>query len=170
MANFNEAFTITLGHEGGFVNHPDDPGGRTMYGISERSHPEAFRNGLPSFEDAKAIYKTGYWDRVKGDRIESQAIANELFDTAVNAGSIRAVRILQSAYNYLRPSGEASLEEDGVIGNKTLTAINQFTPKYEAALHNLMNVLQGMHYLNTKNRAFYRGWFGNRITAIKPKG
>jgi lysozyme family protein len=61
-SEFNGAFEILIGHEGGYVDHPDDPGGETKYGISKRSYPEVNIAAL-TLDKAKAIYREDYWDR-----------------------------------------------------------------------------------------------------------
>ena len=114
MANFHEAVAKTLDHEGGYVNDPSDRGGETKFGISKRSYPEVDIAGL-SRDDAKDIYKRDYWDEVGGDAIESQEIAERLFDVAVNMGNRRAVRMAQNV---------VGTEADGLLGPKTLAAIN----------------------------------------------
>lgn len=114
MANFEHAIDKVIAHEGGYVDHPDDPGGETKYGISRRSYPDVDIKNL-KLEEAKDIYRQDFWDRIKGDAIQSQDVASNLFDYAVNAGTRRAVRTVQ------RLTGAA---QDGIVGPQTLAAIN----------------------------------------------
>jgi len=88
-ANFKRALEFTLRYEGGYSNDPDDPGGRTIYGISERAHPEAWKHGPPTFEQAAAIYRRDYWDRCGCDELQD-GLDVAMFDTAVNVGAGRA--------------------------------------------------------------------------------
>jgi lysozyme family protein len=107
---FDEAFHELLGHEGGYANHPDDPGGETMWGVTKRV---AKANGyfgamkeLP-VEMAKAIYKKDYWDSVKADALD-ESIRYSVFDAAVNSGPRRALEWLEESggnpvmYNAIR--------------------------------------------------------------------
>ncbi len=85
MADFEKAVAVVLRHEGGYVNDPDDPGGETNYGISKRAYPHLDIARL-TVEQAKAIYRADYWERIAGDSLTSQHYANALLDTAVNMG------------------------------------------------------------------------------------
>ena len=82
--NFDIAFNRLMGHEGGYSNNPDDPGGETNWGISKRAYPDVDIKNLTR-EDAKVIYKKDYWDKVEGDYLPL-SIAFQLFDFAVNSG------------------------------------------------------------------------------------
>ena len=68
MTTFDQAFAIVIGEEGGYVNDPNDPGGETKYGIAKNSHPNVDIANL-TLDQAKAIYKTEYWDKVFGDTL-----------------------------------------------------------------------------------------------------
>lgn len=95
MAGFDEAFDRLLGHEGGYVNDPEDPGGETNWGISKRSYPDVDIKNLTR-DQAKAIYRLDFWQRVHGDELPF-AVAFQTFDFAVNSGIETAVRYLQRA-------------------------------------------------------------------------
>lgn len=110
---FDEAFDRVIGHEGGLVNNPADPGGLTNWGISQRSYPGVDIKGLTK-EDAKAIYRRDYWDRAKASQYDG-AIGFQLFDAAVNSGVSAAIKMLQRA---------VGVPDDGVIGPQSLNAIN----------------------------------------------
>ena len=103
-----------LSHEGGYVNHPKDPGGETNWGIAKRSYPNVNIRTLTR-EGAIAIYRRDFWDRVQGDKLPP-ALAFQAFDAAVNHGIGNAVRWLQRA---------ACVADDGVIGPVTLAAIRK---------------------------------------------
>ena len=170
MANFKKAFKRTIELEGGYSNHPSDPGGETIYGISKKHHPEMWKNGVPSKKEAEGFYKRKFWDVVNGDEIDSQSIAEELFDTSVNVGTGRAVRFLQQAYNVCNTT-DPDLKVDGVVGPVTTKAVNEFTKSYTTALFNCMNGLQFQHYyslvLNRQwSKEFFRGWM-QRIEALE---
>jgi len=91
--NFSEAFTRLLGHEGGYVNHPQDPGGETNWGISKRSYPQVDIKALTR-EQAMWIYQRDFWEPL-GEA--HTAIKFQAFDFAVNSGMQTAVRKLQAA-------------------------------------------------------------------------
>ena len=93
--NFDESCDRLLGHEGGYVNDPDDPGGETKWGISKRSYPDLDIKNLTR-EQAKAIYRRDFWDRIHADKLPD-GVAFQAFDFAVNSGIETAVRHLQRA-------------------------------------------------------------------------
>lgn len=115
--NFDACLTELLRHEGGYVNHPRDPGGETNMGISRRAYPAENIRGMTRARAAQ-IYRRDFWDAVKCDDLPSglDAVA---FDAAVNSGPARAVRWLQSAV------GAAA---DGKIGPATLAAARGADP------------------------------------------
>lgn len=185
MAKFKDAFTRTMGHEGGYVKDADDLGGETYRGISRKFNPgwvgwtrvdrAKRRRGFPGnlAPDAalqagvEAFYKQHYWDKFQGDAIANQAIANEMFDTGVNMGVVRAVEFLQRGLNVLNRNEKLyrDLVPDGAFGPKTLAALRAYLKKDKAdLLLKIMNVLQGMHYIEFMNKSpvqekFARGWF-----------
>lgn len=91
---FDEAFDRVIGHEGGYVNNPSDPGGETKWGISKRSYPRLDIRSLTR-DDAKSIYYTDFWLRVKG--IPHDSVKFQMFDAAFNHGYGNAIRMLQRA-------------------------------------------------------------------------
>ena len=154
--SFEPAFKKVIGLESGYVNDPDDPGGETKWGISKRSYPNVDIKTLDS-EYAKAIYKRDFWNSLYLDRFNCQLVAEEVFEQSVNVGKVVAAKNLQTALNYLG----GKLEVDGIIGNKTLEAVNWYP--HEESLLKTLNGVQFIHYLNivTKNPAlkkYARGW------------
>ena len=113
--DFDKAFHKLLGHEGGYVNHPNDPGGETNWGVTVAVAREFGYSGpmkdLP-VETAKRIYKAQYWDAVRADEMPS-GIRYPLFDAAVNSGVRQSVKWLQRA---------VFVQDDGIIGPRTLMA------------------------------------------------
>jgi lysozyme family protein len=91
--SFDVAFDRLIGHEAGYVNDPNDPGGETKWGISKRSYPLVDIKHLTR-EEAKLFYKRDFWDRMKGDTIPFPVMF-QLFDFAVNSGIETAVRQFQ---------------------------------------------------------------------------
>ncbi len=185
MAEFNQAFTKTMSHEGGYVFDPDDAGGETYRGVSRRFHPswygwiiidkikksgENFNTDLNNNEklqnSIKSFYKQNFWDRFQGDNILNQTIAEELFDTSVNMGIYKAIIFLQRALNLLNRNYKSypNILEDGIFGSKTLGTLKTYLmgdePDY---LLKIMNTLQGMHYINyaenhPEQKRYMRGW------------
>jgi lysozyme family protein len=95
---FDKAVQIILRLEGGYVNHPNDPGGETKYGISKRAYPDLNIAALTK-EQAIAIYKRDYWDKAECDLLEP-AFALAYFDMAVNSGVSAARRLLGTCPTY----------------------------------------------------------------------
>ena len=158
MDAFDHAFYKTLEFEGGYANDPDDPGGETRYGISKHSYPDVDIATL-TIAQAKIIYRRDYWDVLNLGEIRSYIIASEIFDTAVNMGRRTAIKIAQKALNFL---GE-DLIEDGIIGPRTIFALQKWYLKDERALFVCLNGFQFMRYSeitkdNTKLMRFSRGW------------
>lgn len=121
MSDFNKAFDRVIGHEGGYVNHPQDPGGETNWGVTKNTARAYGYNGSMrdmTREQAKSIYKQGFWDRVQGDKL-NDAVAFQLFDAAVNHGIGNAVRMMQRALG---------VADDGIVGNVTLSALQAINP------------------------------------------
>lgn len=115
--NFDQAVTKVLAHEGGFVDHPSDPGGATNYGITvavarENGYKGDMRD-LP-LDTAKAIYKARYWDKVRADELP-EGVRFAMMDYAVNSGPAAAVKALQRVLG---------VSDDGVIGPATIAAAN----------------------------------------------
>lgn len=108
---FDEAFKRVIGHEGGYVNDPDDRGGETKYGISKRAYPNLDIAGL-TLDQAKAIYRRDYWGKAGCDLMPGP-LAFAAFDLAVNAGVSQGIKAAQLAVGVL---------PDGVIGPKTRAA------------------------------------------------
>jgi lysozyme family protein len=193
MADFLEAYKITLKHEGGYAkDDDDDQGGETYKGISRRYNPSwvgwsiidqhKLRPGFPNTayndtllnKEVRKFYKERYWDVNLLDEFNSQPVANEMFDTGVNMGIGRAGRFLQCALNLLNNNGERwdDIVEDGVVGKNTLKALNACLAfRGDEVLYKILNVLQGMHYIEYMTKSptqekYAYGWF-SRVNFIK---
>jgi len=143
--SFDKAFDRIIGHEGGYVNHPNDPGGETKFGISKRSYPDVDIANL-TVEQARAIYRRDYWDRAKADEYDF-AIGFQLFDTAVNSGIGTAIRFLQRA---------VGVADDGNVGPITVAKIKAMSVTDVLARFNAER-LEFMTKLSTWD-TFGRGW------------
>ena len=141
-SNFSSSLALLLKHEGGYVNHPDDPGGRTNQGITQRVY-EKFLGRDVTEEELKdmppdkvfAIYKTQYWNRGRGDDLPT-GVDLCVFDWAVNAGTSRAGKALQQI---------AGVPADGIIGSQTFAATSECDPA------------QVVEEISQKREDFYRG-------------
>lgn len=136
MASFEDAIGPTLEHEGfdAFTDDPIDPGGATKWGLSLRflraDYPDLDLDDdgdldaddvrLIDLDQARAIYRRAFWDRYRLDSIDSQVIANKLFDITVNTGPRQAALIVQRAIK----SCHRPITVDGAIGPMTRGAIN----------------------------------------------
>ncbi len=147
---FDDAFDRLIGHEGGYVNDPSDPGGETNWGISKRSYPDVDIKALTR-DDAKAIYRRDFWDRVGGDVYDG--VAFQAFDFAVNSGIETAVRYLQ------RSIGVADDGHWGPVSVKALALMSES----DVILLLLANRLDFMTRLKNWPNAS-RGW-ARRIAA-----
>ena len=95
LDSFPEAFSRTVGEEGGYVNDPRDPGGATKFGISKRSHPDVDIENL-TIDQARDIYRREYWDANRlGELPARMAVA--VFDGCVNSGAHAAIGWFQRA-------------------------------------------------------------------------
>ena len=94
---FKEIVKNIIRREGGYVNHPKDPGGETKYGIAKRSHPKEDIKRLTK-KRAEEIYYEDYWEPSKSPYLPHD-IQETFFDMVVNMGQRRAVKILQKACN-----------------------------------------------------------------------
>lgn len=179
LTPFEQAAGHSLGIEGGFANHPDDPGGATQYGVTEavaRAHGWTGRmRDLPR-KVALSIYRSDYWDRIGLDHVAaaSVAIAIECFDTGVNCGVTIPVRFLQRVLNVLNLKGTlyADIKVDGAAGPATFKALAAFLQRRgkegEAVLLDLLNALQGVRYVelaeaNPDLESFLYGWARTRL-------
>lgn len=111
MSAFEQVINRVLGHEGGYVNDPADPGGETKWGISKRSYPMLNIKSLTR-EDAIAVYFKDFWMPLKAERLHD-GTAYQLMDSAVNSGISQSIRLLQRALD---------VADDGHFGPNSLAA------------------------------------------------
>ena len=181
MSSFENAIPVLLQHEGGFVNHPSDPGGATNYGISLRflaNHPEIgdFDGdgdvdvqdiANMTVEDACNVYRQFWWDKYRYYLINDQTIATKVFDMSVNMGASRAHRILQASLN---KTFGLQLDVDGIIGNATLGVVNACQDDVEQALlTTICNEQYGFYerlIQNDPSLAVFRNGWRNRAFSI----
>jgi len=163
MADFSVAVGLLLQREGGFVDRPEDRGGPTNFGISQRSYPDVDIAGLTE-EAARAMYKRDFWED-GFDKIRSQQLADKLLDTAVNLGKEKAIRILQEALGEIRFGGRV----DGQFGPATLLSVNlacdgRKRPLFEAWRARLAKHYVGLVLQDPTQLAFLDGWLRRAVS------
>lgn len=120
--NFDQAFDILIGHEGGYSNNPRDPGGETMWGITFRvARAHGYYGPMRDMprDIAKDIYRRSYWSLIRADDLP-EPVRFDAFDTAVNSGVVQAAKFLQRA---------VGVPDDGIIGPQTLGAVRAADPQ-----------------------------------------
>jgi lysozyme family protein len=158
--NFDQCLAAVLHHEGGYVNHPKDPGGMTNLGVTKRVWEEwvghevdekAMRALTPA--DVGPMYRKKYWDKVCGDNLPA-GVDMAVFDLAVNSGPGRAAKMLQKVLG---------VPEDGMIGSKTLEKVGSLDASKLVEDYNAqrLSFLQALPTWET----FGKGW-GRRVAEV----
>ena len=166
MTRFNDCLTFTLQQEGGYTDNPADHGGATDYGITQGTYDNYRRTaGMPlqpvnsiTFSEVQTIYQSNFWNPAECSILE-QPVDLCVFDTAVNCGPSRAIKMLQQA---------VGVTQDGLIGPATVSATNgmagvavatQFCDEREQYYRQLVaqQPSQGI---------FLNGWI-NRVNALR---
>lgn len=158
---FLRSVDVVIRHEvgnkpnGGYTNDPDDPGGETKWGISKRAYPHLDIKSL-SREDACRIYYTDWWCRYRIREIEDEQVACKVLDMAVPMGPGDAGRYLQIALNSLG----ARLEVDGIIGSKTLAAVNAVDGRLVLPILRALTALHAYKEVERRpaSRKYLDGW------------
>lgn len=154
MADFNAAIPKLLKKEGGLSNDKNDRGGLTKYGIAQKFYPTLDIKNL-SKEQAANIYLRDYWNPLRLHEVESQIKAELIFDAGVNFGIKTIAKIVQTIVD---------TEPDGIIGVKTLAAINAMDDTIFALSFKLAAVDRYRRICNAdkSQKVFLLGWL-NRI-------
>lgn len=154
--NFIRAVDIVLELENGYNLDPDDPGGATKFGISQRSYPN-LKISEVTREQAVDIYKKDFWDRYSIEMLPDY-LRLVFFDACVNQGGSQSVQMLQHVL---------TVEPDGILGPKTLDRISNFSPSVVLGNFTLSRF---QHYIDNKNfHTFGIGWL-KRLLQITLKG
>lgn len=156
--NYEECLKMILHHEGGYVNHPKDPGGETNLGVTKRVYAEwCMKEGYNvkdmkdlEVKDVAPIYRKNYWDRIKADELPS-GLDLCVFDFGVNAGTGRAAKYLQNLIGTVA---------DGGIGPNTLRALANYVDSegVESAIKNYQAERQSYYEKLKTFETFGRGW------------
>ena len=159
--NFSDALSLTLGFEGGYCDHPLDPGGATNLGITQavlqhyRGRPVS-KSDVRQLDknEAAEIYLTRYWFAINGDHLPT-GVDTSIFDLAVNSGPVRAIKILQ---------GIVGVRQTGIVTAETMQRVVANEPK---ALIKAIAAerLRFLHRLSSF-KAFGRGW-SRRVGGIE---
>lgn len=165
-SNFRRSLALVLAHEGGYSNHPADPGGATNFGITQvvydayRRYNRCAVQGVKqiSTTEVSEIYAKNYWNLIRGDSLPI-GLDYAVFDFAVNSGVSRAVRYLQRA---------VSVADDGALGMLSMAAIETVYSHDKELLITkyCANRLAFMESLKTFS-TFGKGWT-RRVIGMKP--
>ena len=162
-SNWKQAFEQMLASEGGYVNHPSDPGGMTNLGVTKRvweewvgreSNEKEMRSLTP--EMVEPLYKRKFWDACKCDELPT-GVDYLVFDFAVNAGPGRSAKILQTA---------VGVPADGGIGPITLAAVKAQDPT--VLIQKFSDAKEDFYRSLNTFETFGKGWL-NRVAAVKIK-
>lgn len=176
---FDKLIGPLIDREGGYSNRASDAGGETNWGITVAVARENGYTGpmkALTRDQAIRIYKAKYWVKAGLYLIAplSEKVAEELFDTGVNAGTGTAAILFQRCLNALNRRGKdyADIGVDGGIGNESTKAFTAFLKRNKATGESVMikalNCLQGAHYIElAEGREFdednLNGWLANRV-------
>ena len=152
-SNYDKCLETILHHEGGYVNHPKDPGGETNLGVTKRVYLE--HGGTKDMkdllvEDVAPIYKKGYWDKMKGDELPN-GLDLCVFDFGVNAGPGRSAKYLQTMIGTVA---------DGGIGPNTLAKLKEYVEKHgiEKCIEDFQGARQDYYEKLSTFATFGKGW------------
>ena len=163
QSNWPQSFRLMLASEGGFSNHPSDPGGMTNLGVTKatwenwvgRESDEAEMRGLTP-EKVEPLYKKKYFDAVRGDELPV-GLDYLMFDFAVNAGAGRAIKTLQTA---------VGVTPDGGFGPMTMAAVQAVDPN--ELIERFSQAKEDFYRSLTTFATFGKGWL-NRVADVKVK-
>ena len=159
--NFKESLNHVLKHEGGWADHPKDPGGATMKGVTLTTYRRHFGKNKSkkalrniSNDELGQIYRSGYWDKCRCDKLPS-GVDYAVFDAAVNSGPGRSAKWLQASIG---------AKQDGGIGPKTLAKIKEqdAVEVTGTMCDHRLKFLQSLDNWET----FGRGW-GRRVEGVR---
>lgn len=167
--NFKDSLSHVLVHEGGWADHPKDPGGATMKGVILKVYREHFGAGKTkddlrniSNDELEQIYRSGYWNKCKCDELPS-GVDYAVFDSAVNSGPGRGAMWLQSA---------VGAKPDGGIGPNTLAKVKEHNPVkiVNSICDNRLSFLQSLDTWSTFGKGWQKRVDDLRRTAVEMAG
>ena len=167
MADFIPAFEAMIKNEGGYVLHNihGDRGGMTFAGIARNMNPKwagwdiVDAGGTPHADMVRSFYRTNYWNPVRGDEIVHQAIAQTVFDFAVNAGVPVAAKLAQLV---------AGTTPDGKIGFKSVEALNAYDPEKFVLAYALAKIARYRDIVSRDRiqQKFLLGWINRTLRGV----
>lgn len=196
MADFSISKARTLKAEGGYAIDPNDAGGETWRGISRVFHPkwigwsiidlvkqsnptasprdlDWLLGRIPDLQPmVDAFYRAEFWDPLSLDKVPSQVVADELFDSGVNLGGapVKWLQFTINALNTRKADGVPDIAMDGKFGEKTLAALlAAIAAGHEHRIAKAVNCYQGAYYTDTaaahgSQRGNYVGWMDARVS------
>ena len=166
MAKYEKLIPTVLKFEGGFANHPSDPGGATNSGVTLSTFRSVYGKDKTvqdlknmTNEQWEYIFKTRFWDRWKADDIDNQAIANLLVDWLWASG----------VYGIKYPQEVLGVKTDGIVGLKTLAAINYYPNKkelFEKLWNRRKKHFEDIVRNRPQSKVFLKGWL-RRLSDFK---
>ena len=169
MADYQKLVPIIKKWEGGFVNDPSDSGGATNKGVTLSTF-RSFYGFNKTVEDLKKlsdtqwlhIFLNGYWNKCQASNINNQSIANIFVDWAWGSGPVTAIKQVQKI---------VGTDVDGIVGQKTLDAINKKDPKtlFNAIKNARIEFVENLVKQRPKDAKFLQGW-KNRINSFSFSG
>ena len=176
MADFTAAFPLVIAFEGGYVNDPDDPGGETYKGVARKIFSKwdgwikvdilKRQTGFPANLDKDVdlqqyvldFYRVNFWDKMNGDNISNQLVAQSIFDFGVNAGVGTSVSLAQMV---------VQAEPDGVIGQQSIDAINNFDPEHFIAAFTVAKIARYISIVKKRptSQKYFYGWVRRALGA-----
>ena len=166
MAKYEKLIPTVLKWEGGFANHPNDPGGATNSGVTLSTFRNVYGKNKTvqdlknmTMEQWEYIFKTRFWDRWKADDIDNQAIANLLVDWLWASG----------VYGIKYPQEVLGVKTDGIVGLKTLAAINYYPNKkelFEKLWNRRKKHFEDIVRNRPQSKVFLKGWL-RRLSDFK---
>lgn len=177
MANFDPAFEKTMKVEEGYVNDPKDPNGESYKGIARKTHPHwkgwasidllKQKKNFPKNLDhdaelhthVKTLFRKECWDRISGDKINQQAIAEAIFDFAVQAGTLTSVKLAQMTLG---------VEPNGIIGEDALNKLNEEDPRAFLAVFAIQRIRRSVSLCEKQpdSKKLLLGWIKRTLEIL----
>jgi lysozyme family protein len=174
MADFNQAFQLVLANEGGYVNDPDDPGGETYKGVARKifskwdgwmkidllkrqpGFPGNLDKDVELQQDIEDFYRVNFWNKLKGDDIADQKVAESIFDFGVNAGVGTSASLAQLVIE---------TKTDGVIGPESIGKLNAFNTEHFLAAFTVAKIARYISIVQKRptSRKYFYGWICRAI-------
>jgi lysozyme family protein len=170
MAQFEQAFELMIKDEGGYVLHEvaGDTGGSTYAGIARNKNPQwsgwalvdkkEFGGSLTGM--VREFYRTEFWDKMRGNEITNQEVANTIFNFGVNSGMGMAIKLAQLT---------VGATPDGGIGAKTIEKLNAVTDGQQFKQAYALAKMARYAEICNKNRAqskFLLGWLNRTLKGL----